>query len=66
MAGFARLCPGDVFEVTMRYGSQKWKAKGRIEKDGSQRWDVADYIFKTLVGDIISLKVSQIFNYFPH
>lgn len=60
MAGFARLCPGDVFEVTMRYGSQKWKAKGRIEKDGSQRWDVADYIFKTLVGDIISLKAVEL------
>lgn len=60
MAGFARLCPGDVFGVTMRYGSQKWKAKGRIEKDGSQRWDVADYIFKTLVGDIISLKAVEL------
>ncbi|XP_036363645.1 rho family-interacting cell polarization regulator 2 isoform X1 [Octopus sinensis] len=60
MAGFARLCAGDVFEVTMRYGTQKWKAKGKIEKDGSQRWDLPDFVFKTLVGDIISLKAVEL------
>lgn len=59
MVGFARLCPGDVFEVTLRYGSQKWKSKGRVEKDSSQKWEVPDFVFKALLGDIISIKVKN-------
>jgi hypothetical protein len=37
--GFARLCPGDVFELSIRHCNQKWKARGRVCKDGSQSWD---------------------------
>ena len=59
MAGFARLCPGDVFEVTVRHGTQKWKTKGRIEKTGNQKWDVPEFNFKAVVGDIINIKVSN-------
>ena len=57
MAGFARLCPGDVFEVTIRHGPQKWKTKGRIEKNNTQRWDVPEFTFKSLVGEILVIKV---------
>ena len=60
MAGFARLCPGDVFEVTIRHGPQKWKTKGRIEKTGTQRWDVPEFTFKSLVGEILVIKVSKL------
>ncbi|XP_064601476.1 rho family-interacting cell polarization regulator 1-like isoform X2 [Liolophura sinensis] len=60
MVGFARLCPGDVFEVTLRYGSQKWKSKGRVEKDSSQKWEVPDFVFKALLGDIISIKAVEV------
>ncbi|XP_053384673.1 rho family-interacting cell polarization regulator 2-like isoform X2 [Mercenaria mercenaria] len=56
MAGFARLCPGDVFEVTVRHGTQKWKTKGRIEKTGNQKWDVPEFNFKAVVGDIFNIK----------
>jgi hypothetical protein len=57
MAGFARLCPGDVFEVTVRHGTQKWKTKGRIEKTGNQKWDIPEFNFKAVVGDIFNIKV---------
>lgn len=56
MAGFARLCPGDVFEITVRHGMQKWKTKGRIEKSGNQRWDNPEFTFKALIGDVINIK----------
>ncbi|KAJ8298725.1 hypothetical protein KUTeg_022785 [Tegillarca granosa] len=56
MAGFARLCPGDVFEITVRHGMQKWKTKGRIEKTGNQRWDNPEFTFKALIGDVLNIK----------
>lgn len=60
MAGFARLCPGDVFEVTIRHGPQKWKTKGRIEKNGTQKWDVPEFTFKSLVGEILVIKALEV------
>ncbi|XP_070200744.1 rho family-interacting cell polarization regulator 2-like isoform X2 [Littorina saxatilis] len=60
MAGFARLCPGDVFEVTIRHGPQKWKTKGRIEKNNTQRWDVPEFTFKSLVGEILVIKAQEV------
>ncbi|XP_050408049.1 rho family-interacting cell polarization regulator 2 isoform X2 [Patella vulgata] len=59
MAGFARLCPGDVFEVTIRHGPQKWKTKGRIEKNNTQKWDMPEFTFKALVGDVLSIKALE-------
>ncbi|ESO97691.1 hypothetical protein LOTGIDRAFT_103971, partial [Lottia gigantea] len=59
MAGFARLCPGDVFEVTIRHGPQKWKTKGRIEKNNTQKWDIPEFTFKSLVGDILTIKALE-------
>ncbi|XP_055998054.1 rho family-interacting cell polarization regulator 2-like isoform X2 [Ostrea edulis] len=56
MAGFARLCPGDVFEIVLKHGTQKWKSKGRIEKNGSQRWDNHEYKFKAVIGDVFNIK----------
>lgn len=56
MAGFARLCPGDVFEVTVRHGAQKWKTKGRVEKTGNQKWEIPEFTFKAVVGDVINIK----------
>lgn len=50
--------PGDVFEVVIKHGAQKWKTKGRIEKSNAQRWDLPDYTFKCLVGEALSIKVS--------
>ncbi|KAK3102582.1 hypothetical protein FSP39_012348 [Pinctada imbricata] len=56
MAGFARLCPGDVFEINIKHGNQKWKSRGRIEKTGNQKWDNCEYKFKAIVGDVMRIK----------
>lgn len=61
MAGFARLCPGDVFEIVVKHGHQKWKSKGRIEKNGTQRWDHPDFKFKAVIGDVFNIKVHWFF-----
>ncbi|CAG5115189.1 unnamed protein product [Candidula unifasciata] len=60
MAGFARLVPGDVFEVVIKHGGQKWKTKGRIEKNNTQRWDSPEYTFKCLVGETLNIKASEV------
>lgn len=57
MAGFARLCPGDVFDITMRHGSQKWRSRGRVEKTGNQRWENPEHTFKAVIGDGLNIKV---------
>lgn len=56
MAGFARLCPGDVFDITMRHGSQKWRSRGRIEKTGNQKWENPEYTFRAVIGDGLNIK----------
>ncbi|RXG73480.1 Protein FAM65B [Armadillidium vulgare] len=58
--GFARLCPGDVFEVSIKHGSQKWKTKGRIAKDNSQVWDNPMFIFKALIGEMLQIKAMEV------
>ncbi|XP_074013482.1 RIPOR family member 3 [Numenius arquata] len=45
LVGFARLCPGDQYEVFVRLGRQKWRLKGKIETDDSQTWDEEEKIF---------------------
>lgn len=51
--GFARLCPGDVFEVTLKHGRQKWRSKGRVGRDGAQTWDNSRAVFKALLGEVV-------------
>lgn len=52
--GFARLCPGDVFEVTLKHGTQKWKSRGRVCKDNTQTWDNQRTVIKGLIGEMVS------------
>lgn len=59
IAGFARLCPGDVFEIVVRHGVQKWKSRGMVNKDATQTWDHEACIFKGLLGDILHVKVKK-------
>ncbi|KAJ7338587.1 hypothetical protein JRQ81_012489 [Phrynocephalus forsythii] len=60
LAGFARLCPGDQYEIFMRYGRQRWKLKGKIEVNCKQSWDGEEMIFVPLVVGLISIKVTEL------
>ncbi|XP_054462179.1 rho family-interacting cell polarization regulator 2 isoform X2 [Anoplopoma fimbria] len=60
LAGFARLCPGDQYEIFMRYGRQRWKLKGRIEVNSRQSWDGDDMLFMPLITDLINIKVTEL------
>ncbi|KAG7317175.1 hypothetical protein KOW79_019473 [Hemibagrus wyckioides] len=60
LAGFARLCPGDQYEIFMRYGRQRWKLKGKIEANSRQSWDGEEMIFMPLITDLISIKVTEL------
>lgn len=61
IAGFARLAPGDVFEVQLRCGAQKWKSKVKIGSDKKQSWEAEVVIFKCLLEDLLEIKVGQLF-----
>ena len=56
LIGFARMVPGDVFEVLIRHGHQKWRCRGRIGLT-QQTWDSDAFHFKALVGDVFNIKV---------
>ncbi|CAL8243241.1 unnamed protein product [Lota lota] len=60
LAGFARLCAGDQYEVLMRYGRQRWRMRGRVEVSSKQVWDSEDYIFLPLVAELLSIKVTEL------
>ncbi|XP_059848756.1 rho family-interacting cell polarization regulator 1 [Hypanus sabinus] len=60
LAGFARLCPGDQYEIFMKYGRQRWKLKGRIEANGKQVWDSEEMVFQPLVTEFLSIKVTEL------
>lgn len=55
--GFSRLVPGDVFEISIKHGPQKWKNKGRILKKSEQSWDHDQITFKVLLTDVLVIKV---------
>ncbi|XP_010871693.1 rho family-interacting cell polarization regulator 2 isoform X1 [Esox lucius] len=60
LAGFARLCPGDQYEIFMRYGRQRWKLKGKIEVNSRQSWDGEEMVFMPLISDLINIKVTEL------
>ncbi|XP_019954403.2 rho family-interacting cell polarization regulator 2-like isoform X2 [Paralichthys olivaceus] len=60
LAGFARLCAGDQYEVLMRYGRQRWRLRGRVEVSAKQIWDSEEYIFLPLVTELLSIKVTEL------
>uniref|UniRef100_A0A8D0UEJ9 Rho family-interacting cell polarization regulator 1 n=1 Tax=Sus scrofa TaxID=9823 RepID=A0A8D0UEJ9_PIG len=60
LAGFARLCVGDQYEICMKYGRQRWKLRGRIEGSGKQVWDSEETVFLPLLTEFLSIKVTEL------
>lgn len=60
LVGYARLCPGDQYEVLMRLGRQRWRLKGRIEPDDSQTWDEEEKGFVPTVHENLEIKVTEL------
>ncbi|XP_032659933.1 RIPOR family member 3 [Chelonoidis abingdonii] len=60
LVGYARLCPGDQYEVFVRLGRQKWKLKGKIETDDSQTWDEEEKIFIPNLHEKLEIKVTEL------
>ncbi|CAN9498825.1 unnamed protein product [Ophioblennius macclurei] len=60
LAGFARLCAGDQYEILMKYGRQRWKLRGRIEINAKQVWDTEEMVFLPLINDFLSVKVTEL------
>ncbi|ODM97155.1 Protein FAM65B [Orchesella cincta] len=58
--GFARLCPGDTYEITIKHGSQKWKTRAKAGKDGSQNWDFPEAKITALLGDDLYIKAAEV------
>uniref|UniRef100_A0A1A7XBR9 Family with sequence similarity 65, member C n=3 Tax=Iconisemion striatum TaxID=60296 RepID=A0A1A7XBR9_9TELE len=59
LIGFARLCPGDQYEVVVRLGRQRWRIRGRIESDDSQSWDEEEMVFLPHIQHNFEIKVME-------
>ncbi|TMS19069.1 RIPOR family member 3 [Larimichthys crocea] len=59
LIGFARLCPGDQYEVVVRLGRQRWRIRGRIESDDTQSWDEEEMIFLPHIHHNFEIKVTE-------
>lgn len=59
LIGFARLCPGDQYEVVVRLGRQRWRIRGRIESDDTQAWDEEEMVFLPHIHHNFEIKVTE-------
>ncbi|XP_067939516.1 rho family-interacting cell polarization regulator 2-like isoform X2 [Watersipora subatra] len=57
--GFARVMPGDSFEVNIRHGNQKWKTKGYVSKDNEQSWDQDKRTLTIQINSSLNVKVFE-------
>uniref|UniRef100_A0AAV2M4J3 FAM65 N-terminal domain-containing protein n=1 Tax=Knipowitschia caucasica TaxID=637954 RepID=A0AAV2M4J3_KNICA len=59
LIGFARLCPGDQYEVVVRLGRQRWRIRGKIESDDTQTWDQEEMAFLPHMNHNFHIKVTE-------
>lgn len=58
--GFARVCQGDVFEITIKYGdAHKFKTKISVLKDNRQKCDNTQTVFKARIADVLAIKAYE-------
>ncbi|KAF4083596.1 hypothetical protein AMELA_G00143750 [Ameiurus melas] len=60
LIGFARLCPGDQYEVLIQLGRQRWKIRGRIQTDDKQLWDEEEMVFLPHIHESFEIKVTEV------
>ncbi|XP_076869921.1 RIPOR family member 3 isoform X2 [Brachyhypopomus gauderio] len=60
LIGFARLCPGDQYEVLIRLGRQRWRIRGRIQTDDRQMWDEEEMVFLPHIHENFEIKVTEV------
>ncbi|XP_063815021.1 RIPOR family member 3 [Pseudophryne corroboree] len=60
LVGYARLCPGDHYEVLIRLGRQRWRLKGKIETDDGQVWDEEERMFIPNLCENFEIKVIEL------
>ncbi|TRY77731.1 hypothetical protein DNTS_027897 [Danionella cerebrum] len=60
LIGFARLCPGDQYEVLIRLGRQRWRIRGRIQTDDRQLWDEEEMVFLPQIHGNFEIKVTEV------
>lgn len=60
LVGYARLCPGDHYEVLVRLGRQRWRLKGKIETSDSQMWDEEERVFIPSLHENFEIKVIEL------
>ncbi|XP_018597750.1 RIPOR family member 3 isoform X2 [Scleropages formosus] len=60
LVGFARLCPGDQYEVMIRLGRQRWRIKGKIHTDDQQSWDEEEMVFLPHIHENFEIKVTEV------
>ena len=59
ISAYARIAPGDTFEVFIRHGQQKLKCKGKVLKDGKQNWENRRSVFKCMLDEPLHIKVQN-------
>ncbi|KAM6980506.1 RIPOR family member 3 [Aplochiton taeniatus] len=60
LIGFARLCPGDQYEVVVRLGRQRWRIRGKIQSDDRQSWDEEEIVFLPHIHQNFEIKVTEV------
>ncbi|VDP13686.1 unnamed protein product [Soboliphyme baturini] len=60
IVGFARLMSGDIYEVSLKHGNQKWRCRTKIGANRKHTWIPSEVLFKCLLDDLLEIKVYEV------